>query len=292
MTKTIGNPGSWIVEEARIAGQHLGSVASRLGSEDTQHLPEIRRISVDDLRDCLRKGVEDFAACRSDVTFLCIFYPIMGIALAWIAFNANLLPLLFPVVSGFALVGPVAGVGLYEMSRMRELGEEPHWGHAFGVIKSRSFGSILLLGLMSGAIFVVWMLVAYSIYNVTLGPESPASPAAFVRDVLTTGPGWAMIILGTAVGFLFAGLVLTTSVVSFPLLLDRQVGLPVAVVTSMRVSALNKGPIAIWGLIVAAGLVLGSIPVFLGLIVVLPVLGHATWHLYRKTVVPAPHVEG
>ena len=109
-----------------------------------------------------------------------------------------------------------------------------------------------------------------------------------MREVLTTGAGWTMILVGCGVGFLFAALVLATSVVSFPLLLDRDVGLPAAVITSMRVTAANPLPIAVWGLIVAGGLVLGSIPFFLGLIVVMPILGHATWHLYRRTVVAEP----
>jgi uncharacterized membrane protein len=122
----------------------------------------------------------------------------------------------------------------------------------------------------------------------TLGPEPPISAQAFLRDVLTTGSGWTMIIIGMGVGFIFALAVLAISVVAFPLMLDREVGLGNAVATSLRVFAENPLPIAAWGVIVAGGLVLGSIPAFLGLIFVLPVLGHATWHLYRKTVVWPP----
>ena len=235
--------------------------------------------------------MEDFGACRTDVIALCVFYPVIGALLAWFAFDRNLVPLLFPVISGFALLGPVAGVGLYEMSRRREIGEEPSWAHAFAVVRHPSFAAIAVLGLMLGGVFVVWMLTAHGIYYATLGPELPASLGAFLRDTFTTGAGWAMIIVGCAVGSLFAALVLAISVVSFPLLLDRDVGLPVAVITSLRVTAANPVPIAVWGLIVAAGLVIGSIPFFLGLIVVLPVLGHATWHLYRRTVVMEPRLE-
>ena len=115
-------------------------------------------------------------------------------------------------------------------------------------------------------------------------PEPPASVMAFVGDVFTTGAGWAIIVVGMGVGFLFALLVLAISVVSFPLLLDRDVGLGVAIWTSVRVALANPRAIALWGVIVAVGLALGSIPLFLGLIVVMPVLGHATWHLYRKVV--------
>lgn len=293
MTETIGNPLSWSAQEIGTVGRHVGSAVGKLGHGDVTEgeLPAVRQITVHDLRAVLRKGVEDFGACRTDVAFLCVFYPAIGILLAWIAFDRDLLPLLFPLASGFALIGPVAAVGLYEMSRQREMGIEPDWAHAFSVIKSPSFGAILVLGLMLGGVFVVWTLTAQGIFYVTLGPEAPASVGAFAREVFTTRAGWGLILLGCGVGFLFAVLVLASSVVSFPLLLDRDVGLPAAVITSMRVAAANPGPIAVWGMIVVAGLVIGSIPLFLGLIVTLPVLGHATWHLYRATVVAGPRAD-
>jgi uncharacterized membrane protein len=287
MNDTIGNPLSWSAKEVAAAGRHLGSIASHVGHDtDDLETPDIRQITVHDLREVLRKGIEDFGACRTDVIALCVFYPVIGGLLAWFALDRNLVPLLFPVISGFALLGPVAGVGLYQMSRMRELGQEPSWADAFAVVKSPSFAAIAVLGIILGGVFVVWMLTAHGIYYATLGPESPASLGAFLSDTFTTAAGWAMIIVGCAVGFLFAALVLASSVVSFPMLLDRDVGLPVAVITSLRVTAANPVPIAVWGLIVTAGLVVGSIPFFLGLIVILPVLGHATWHLYRLTVGP------
>ena len=143
-----------------------------------------------------------------------------------------------------------------------------------------------MLGLALLAIFFVWLAAADAIYAATLGPEPPTSFATFLRDVFTTTAGGVMIVVGIFVGFLFALLVLAISVVSFPLLLDRDVGLPTAVLTSLRAVAANPGPMAAWGLIVAAGLALGSIPLFLGLAIVVPVLGHATWHLYRKVIAP------
>jgi uncharacterized membrane protein len=246
--------------------------------------PVVRRIGIADLKDSLVRGVADFGAYRSDVIFLCIMYPIAGLVLARLVFGYDMLPMLFPLASGFALIGPVAAVGLYEMSRRREQGEPVNWAAAFSVVRSPSFGAIFVLGLALFVIFLLWMLTAHGIYYATLGPALPVSVTAFARDVFTTPQGWTMIAVGVGVGFLFAVLALTISVISFPLLLDRDVGLATAVATSMRAVAKNPGPMAVWGLIVAASLVIGSIPLLLGLIVVMPVLGHATWHLYRKTV--------
>jgi uncharacterized membrane protein len=283
----IRNPIEWGWDQISLVALTVGSLGRSLrGSPESQYapLPAVCRIKSADLRDVLIRGLDDFGAYRTDVIFLCLIYPVVGIMLAWLTFGYQMLPLLFPLAAGFALVGPVAAVGLYEMSRRREQGLPITWVDALGVIRSPGFGAILVLGLVLLAIFFLWLLAAYGIYQLTLGPEPPVSITAFTRDVFTTSAGWAMIVLGMGVGFLFALLVLVISVVSFPLLLDRDVGLDTAVTTSIRAVAANPGPMAIWGLIVAGSLVIGSIPAFLGLIIVMPVLGHATWHLYRKVV--------
>jgi uncharacterized membrane protein len=287
MNMAIRNPIDWGADQFRLAGLAFRSASHdvhRTEGDVRYPLPAVRRIAAADLKDVLARGFGDFGANRTDVIFLCVFYPIVGLVLQRLAAGYEMLPLLFPLASGFALVGPIAAVGLYEMSRRREQGVNVGWTDAFGVVRSPSFGAIVLLGLLLTAIFVLWLLVAEAIYLVTLGPEPPASIALFVRDVFTTGAGWVLIGVGVGVGFLFALLVLAISVVSFPLLLDRDVGLEVAVWTSVHAVVANLGPMAIWGLIVAGGLVIGSIPLFVGLVIVLPVLGHSTWHLYRKVV--------
>src|SRR2546429_21865 len=192
---TIRNPIEWGWDQMRLAGHAAGG--RHIDGTATRPLTEpllVRRIAATDLKDALAKGLEDFAACRTDAMYVCV------------------------------------------------------------------------------------------IFALTLGPGPPASLSSFVADVFGTGAGWAMIVVGIGAGFLFACLAFAISVVSFPLMLDRDAALRAAIGTSLRAIAENPGPMALWGFIVAAGLVLGSIPVLLGLIVVLPVLGHATWHLYRKVV--------
>jgi uncharacterized membrane protein len=284
---TIRNPIEWATDQIKLAGLVVGS-ASRAGVGIEEGLeptlPEVRRLAIVDLGEVLARGFDDFAAYRTDVIFLCVVYPVIGLVMGRLAFGYGMLPLLFPLASGFALIGPFAAIGLYEMSRRREQGGNIGWPDAFGVIGSRSFGAIVVLGLLLVAIFLIWLITAETIYEVTLGPQPPASIGWFARDVFTTSAGWTMIVVGVGVGFLFALLVLVISVVSFPLLLDQDVGLGAAISTSVRTVIVNPGPMAIWGVIVAGGLVIGSIPLFLGLIIVMPVLGHATWHLYRKVV--------
>jgi len=248
--------------------------------------PVVRKIGLADLRDALAKGADDFYAMPTHAIFLCIIYPIVGFALARLAFGYSILPLLYPLVSGFALVGPIAALGLYELSRRREAGLETSATRAFDVFESSSVGAVAVLGILLLIIFVVWVAVADAIYVANFGYASPPSVGAFLKDVLTTRSGWNLIIVGNGLGLLFAILVLTISVVSFPLLLDRDVGAAVALLTSIRAVAHNPLTMMVWGLIIAALLVVGSLPLFFGLTVVMPLLGHATWHLYRKVVEP------
>ena len=288
---SIRNPAELGWAYLKAVGAALGEAAASLGNVEaakTGQRPEIRRIGVADLRHALARGLADFGACRTDVLVLCIIYPLAGLLLARLAFGSDLLALIFPLASGFALIGPLAAVGLYEMSRRREAGAEVSWADAFSIARSPAIGAIIALGFLLMAIFLLWLAAAYAIFHLTLGPEPPESVEAFARDVLTTGAGWAMIGIGIGVGFLFAALVLTISAVSFPLLLDRNVGLYPAMLTSARTVAANPGPMAVWGMIVAGGLVAGSIPALVGLVVVVPVLGHATWHLYRRVVPREP----
>lgn len=283
----IQSPIAWIGDRFNRAFHTVGSASDEEYWHEDRHAGSVtvRRIGSDDLAQALTSGFADFAANRTDVIFLCVIYPLVGLVLARLASGYGVVPLLFPLASGFALVGPLAAVGLNEMSRRRESGGEVGWTDAFGVLRSPSIGGIIGLGLLLIAVFLLWLVTAEAIYTVTLGPKPPVSIAAFAHDVFTTAAGWTMIVVGIGVGFLFAVLALAISVVSFPLLLDHDARMETAIWTSVRAVVANPMPMAAWGLIVAVGLVIGSLPCLLGLVIVMPVLGHATWHLYRRVVV-------
>jgi len=259
-----------------------------VGSDTSQALRMVRKIGIMDLKDALAKGIEDFRAIPTHVIFLSIIYPVGALVVAQLTLN-DLFHLFFPLAAGFALIGPVAALGLYELSRRRELGLDLWWTHAFDVRHSQSVVGILSLGVLLIVIFLLWVAVAHAIYVATFGFAPPESIPNFLRQVFTTSEGWTLIVVGNGVGFLFAVVVLMISVVSFPLLLDRNVGAGVAILTSVRVVLRNPVTMAIWGLIIAGLLLIGSLPLFIGLAVVMPVLGHSSWHLYRKVVAPDPN---
>jgi uncharacterized membrane protein len=264
---------------------HLGMT---VGSDMSQALPIVRKIGMRDLRDALAKGIEDFREIPTHVIFLSLIYPVGALIVAQLTLN-DLAYLFFPLAAGFALIGPVAAIGLYELSRRRELGLGLFWTHAFDVRHSRSIRGIVTLGVLLIVIFLLWIAVAHAIYIATFGPAPVESIPNFLRQVFTTREGWTLIVVGNGVGFLFAVVVLMIGVVSFPLLLDRDVGAGTAMLTSARVVLKNPVTMAVWGLIIAGLLLIGSLPLFIGLAVVMPVLGHSSWHLYRKVVEPDPN---
>jgi len=260
-----------------------------VGASESHADPSIRRIGAADLMEALAKGLDDFSAMPSHALFLCVIYPAIGMLLAGLTLGFAIVPLLFPLAAGFALIGPFAALGLYELSRRREAGVTVSAADALDVLHSPSIGAIVAFGILLMLVFLIWVATANAIYVANFGYAPPASIGQFLHDVLFTPAGQNLILVGNGIGFLFAVVVLTISVVSFPLLLDREVGAVVALLTSVRAVLANPLTMALWGLIVAALLFVGSLPLFLGLPVVLPVLGHATWHLYRKVVEPDPN---
>lgn len=254
------------------------------GTEASHALPIIRTIGTADLWDALIEGLADFKAMPTHVVFLCFIYPIVILVAARVYAGYEVLPLVFPLLAGYTLIGPLVAIGMYELSRRREQGLDTSRAHALNVFRFPAFRSIAALGIILMAIYFAWLTAAQFIYSLGFGSAVPESLADFARQVFATPAGWMLIVVGSGTGFVFAVVVFTLSVVSFPMLLDRNVGVKMAVQTSIRAVVANPMSMAMWGIIVAGVLLLGSVPFFVGLAVALPVLGHATWHLYRKVV--------
>jgi uncharacterized membrane protein len=270
--------------------------------------PVIRDIRFRDLLDALAKGFDDFKAVPTHLIFLFLIYPIVMLILSRVAAGQDMLPLVFPLFAGYTLVGPIIALGMYELSRRRELGLPTSRKHLFDVLKSPSLGAIIALGLSLAVIYFAWLIAALAIYKMTFGgglagtlgtifmqlisfdlsATGPQSIGEFAVKIITTEAGWTLVVVGSAVGFVFAVVVLSLSAVSFPMLLDRRVSAWTAARTSIRVVLANPMAMGLWGIIVAVTLAVGSLPIFVGLAIVLPVLGHATWHLYRTVVVHSP----
>lgn len=249
---------------------------------------EVRKIGLHDLRVALAMGWDDFLAMRGDLVFIGLIYPVAILLAGIYAYHASVLPLMFPMAAGSILFGPIVASGFYELARRRELGLDFRWRHFLDPFHNPVAHSVISLTCIVVIMFILWLMAAWYIYSATLGvsaPEAINSASEFLRAVLTTSEGQWMMAIGNLVGMGFAIVVLAISVVSFPMLVDRRISWITAMQVSVRVTWSNPGPILVWGLIVVVLLLLGSLPALVGLAVVLPVLGYATWHLYTRAVV-------
>ncbi len=248
-------------------------------------LPTIRRISSADLDRALRQGWQDFRERRGDLLFIGLVYPLVCLLAVYIALNRPLLPLLFPLIAGLSIAGPAVASGFYEIARRAEAGQDATWWHFLDPLNGRSRTPIAVLTAGLALLFLGWLLVAYVIYAATLGTDGAPNVSDFFARLFSTSQGWTMIILGNLAGLGFAVAALVFAWVSFPMVVDTSVDAGVAVRTSVKAVRTNPREAIGWGLRVAALLVLGTLPFGVGLAVVLPVLGYATWHLYTAMVV-------
>lgn len=253
----------------------------------------VRRIGMSDLHGALAAGWDDFKEKRGDILVVGFIYPLIGLMVAALALNDQMVPLAFPLCAGLSLLGPAVAVGFYELARRRERGEHSDWSHFLDGF-NRNGASITIATLFLALIFVLWLSAAWLLYTATFGTGTfymwsvnhgeIITVQDFVSRLFTTGDGWTLIAVGTLTGACFAVLVLAISVVTFPMLVDRRVDVLTAMGVSLRAFAANWRVLLAWGMMVGALLVLGSIPAFIGLAVVLPVLGYATWHLYTRLI--------
>ena len=257
------------------------------GGAEAPVYPVVRKIGFADIGKALAKGFDDFRAMPSHLVFLALVYLVIGIFLYPSTSGQNALPLLFPILAGYALIGPVAAIGLYEVSRRREQGLPHSWSYSFAVLRSPALPSILAVGFVLMAIFLLWLASAQALYQSLFGVFwAPHSYSQFFDEIRTTHAGHMLIAFGVAIGFVYAVAAFSIGVISFPLMLDRDVGAAVAILTSVRSVLANPVVMAAWAFLVAAALIFGFATLFVGLAVVTPILGHATWHLYRRVIAP------
>ncbi len=245
----------------------------------------VRRIELDDVIDAIRKGFKDFHESRTDILFLCFVYPIIGLIATAGVSSAGYAQMAVPLVSGFVLVGPALAIGLYELSRRHERGLSVRWADMFSVLRSPAIHSIMGLAWILVLFWMTWVAATYFLYRDFVGDQMQTSIVHATLNVLETKDGLLASAFSLLIGAVLATLALAISVVSFPLMLDLEVGLRLAVLTSINVVRRNPIAIAMWGLLVLGGLIMGFAFMIVGLVVVLPILGHGTWHLYRKLIV-------
>ena len=262
-----------------MASRSINQPAARRAAKDP-----VRQITDDDLKIALRQGLDDFNDLRGDLFFAGLIYTLIGVAAVAMTTTMPLLPFFYPVVAGVGLLGPLAAVGFYELAKRREAGQEVHWFNFLDVRKRSTVDDMGIVAALLLVIFVLWLMAAGILYALLFGWATPQSVPGFLAMIFTTPRGWALIAAGAAVGAIFGWMVLALSVVSLPMLVDRNVSAAQAVSASWRAAHANKAELVRWGIIVTALLVLGSIPLFVGLAFVLPWLGYSTWHLYTRLI--------
>ncbi|MBW4024001.1 MAG: DUF2189 domain-containing protein [Proteobacteria bacterium] len=246
---------------------------------------EVRHIGLGALMPALKAGFEDLRALRTDQITIAVIYSICGLIVAAVIADRALVPFLFPACAGFALIGPLATLWYAALSRAHEQTGDGKSEHAMRVFRGPRMKTLRILGGAAILLFLLWNGAAALIYEWTLGSSSAKPNSFFLVRVFTTGAGWELTIIGCGVGMIFAVIAVAIGCVSFPLAIDKPVTAWEAIQVSMQAMARNPLFMVCWGIVIVAGLLIGAIPGLIGLAVTLPILGHATWHVYRRIVV-------
>lgn len=254
--------------------------------------PVVRSIGVRDIAEAFAAGLRDFQRAPGYGLLFGSFYAAGGILLVLLATRLHMAYLIYPLAAGFALLGPFIATGLYEISRRLERGQPLTLSGICGVIFAQSRRELGWMAFVTLFIFLIWMYQIRLLLALFLGFKSFSSMGEFVSIVLTTPEGLLFLLIGNIVGAVLALVLFSLTVVSFPLLLDRELDFITAMITSVRAVVVNLVPMIGWAAIVVMLLIAAALPAFLGLIVVLPILGFTTWHLYRRVVEPLPDQAG
>ncbi|MFZ4688439.1 MAG: DUF2189 domain-containing protein [Polymorphobacter sp.] len=255
-----------------------------MGAAKQAHIAPVtvaRDLAVADLRAAVVAGWRDFAAFSAFGLFFAAIYVVAGLFLYFVLFARGNYVWLVPLAAGFPLLAPFAAVGLYEVSRRREAGLPIRWSAVLGALRGRGDEQILSMGVIIFVAFGFWLMVAHGIFAVFLAESGIKSEGL---ALFGTTAGMVMLLVGSAVGAIMALAFYAITVVSLPLLVDREVDFITAIIVSLATIRSNPLVLLVWAVLIAVSLFVAMVPLFLGLLVVLPVLGHATWHLYRRSV--------
>jgi uncharacterized membrane protein len=264
-----------------------GGIGGAAPSPGRQVLPAVRTIGFEDVRASLVEGLSDFARAPAFGLFFGTVVALcgLGIVAALAVFHKPWL--IYPFAIGFPLLGPFLAVGLYEVSRRLESGKPLVWSEIIGVILAQRSRELVWMAFVMLFVFWFWMYQIRLLLAIFLGQMSFSSFAKFTELVLSTPQGFWFLAVGHVIGAVLAMTMFALTVVSIPILLDREIDFITAMITSVKAVVMNPAPMLGWGVFVTLAVIAASLPLFAGLLIVLPVLGHATWHLYRRLVVPA-----
>lgn len=251
--------------------------------------PSVRPVTTGDIRKSLRAGLRDFRAAPLIGLFFASFYVFVGLIMTWITITTGTTFWLVLAVLGFPLIGAFAALGLYETSRRRSAGERLHLRDITGVVWAHKIGQLPWLAVILVILFLFWFFLGHMIFALFLG-LSPMTNVSNSSDVYFSTNGLQMLGFGTAVGACFAGLTFALSVLGMPMFLDRDVDFVTAMITSVQAVAARPLIYLGWGAFIGVVTIIAMLPAFLGLFIAMPVLGHATWHLYKAVTTPAQQV--
>lgn len=253
--------------------------------EELYGIPDVNALGIDDLKECLNKGLSDFRHAPLFGLFFGGIYAFGGILIvqSFIVFEKGWL--IYPVMVGFPLIGPFVAVGLYDVSRRREAGMPLPWNEVLSVISLQTGRQLPYMAFVMLFIFWIWIYQVRLLIALFLGRMSFPDFGAFFELIASTPEGWLFIGVGHVVGAFFALLLFSLTVISIPMILDRDVDFITGMITSVK--TVMKSPLVMlsWGVFVTLAVMASFVPLFLGLLVVLPVLGHTTWHIYKKAVI-------
>ena len=246
-------------------------------------LPRIKSVSRADVNAALSAGLADFQRAPIYSLFFGAILAGIGLILTLILYQRGLSLWALPLAAGFPLIGPFAAVGLYEISRRLERGEPLEWGPILTAGFRSQHGQLPLFMVLAVFLFFAWIVLARVVFAISFGTASMTNVSSSL-ELFLTAPGLLMLAIGTLVGAALAALLFAISVVSVPLLVDRNIDVVTALITSVRATIENQSAMLYWGLIVALATVVAMLPLFLGMVLVFPALGHASWHLYRRMI--------